>query len=217
MRKLRVVWRVATLTASVALAAGASAWRLAPEGEYKFACGNLHRLVLRFGRGQGGKSTCMNVCVSLCRRCLHRIDHVPGCDWRLQDDAFPGDVLLSVSAFPAHSNPVNWKGATIFPTLNRFSSVPVLATRLSDLRFSRSRDWSNVEIGAPQWLAMGTLLSPMALWTGFALRRRGRRRNRETDGHCLTCDYDLSGLPEPRCPECGTAFDAETFRAANRR
>ncbi len=32
--------------------------------------------------------------------------------------------------------------------------------------------------------------------------------------YCLTCDYDLRGLPEHRCPECGRAFDPshpETF------
>lgn len=31
---------------------------------------------------------------------------------------------------------------------------------------------------------------------------------------CLTCGYDLRGLPEPRCPECGRGFDpndAATF------
>ena len=27
-------------------------------------------------------------------------------------------------------------------------------------------------------------------------------------GHCKECDYDLTGLPEPRCPECGTEFEA---------
>ena len=26
-------------------------------------------------------------------------------------------------------------------------------------------------------------------------------------GRCRVCDYDLRGLPEPRCPECGTPFD----------
>lgn len=25
-------------------------------------------------------------------------------------------------------------------------------------------------------------------------------------GRCLGCGYDLRGLPQPRCPECGTAF-----------
>ena len=29
-------------------------------------------------------------------------------------------------------------------------------------------------------------------------------------GHCAVCGYNLRGLPEPRCPECGTAFNAET-------
>ncbi len=26
---------------------------------------------------------------------------------------------------------------------------------------------------------------------------------------CKECGYDLHGLPEPRCPECGTTFDPE--------
>jgi len=36
-----------------------------------------------------------------------------------------------------------------------------------------------------------------------------RRAIRPTDDlpRCSRCDYPLIGLPEPRCPECGTAFD----------
>ncbi|HZL33838.1 MAG TPA: hypothetical protein VFC78_00930 [Tepidisphaeraceae bacterium] len=34
-----------------------------------------------------------------------------------------------------------------------------------------------------------------------------RRRRREHSGLCVKCGYDLRGLPEPRCPECGRAFD----------
>ena len=26
---------------------------------------------------------------------------------------------------------------------------------------------------------------------------------------CLNCDYNLTGLTEPRCPECGQPFEAE--------
>src|SRR5262245_50529812 len=25
--------------------------------------------------------------------------------------------------------------------------------------------------------------------------------------HCLHCGYDVQGLPEPRCPECGCEFN----------
>ena len=31
---------------------------------------------------------------------------------------------------------------------------------------------------------------------------------------CAECGYDLQGLPENRCPECGTAFDPAQFDAA---
>jgi len=29
------------------------------------------------------------------------------------------------------------------------------------------------------------------------------------EGHCGNCGYDLKGLPDPRCPECGESFDPE--------
>ena len=36
-----------------------------------------------------------------------------------------------------------------------------------------------------------------------------------TDLYCSNCDYNLSGLHENRCPECGTTFDpAELLRLA---
>ncbi len=32
------------------------------------------------------------------------------------------------------------------------------------------------------------------------------RSRRKPPGHCLTCGYNLTGLTESRCPECGTGF-----------
>ncbi len=29
----------------------------------------------------------------------------------------------------------------------------------------------------------------------------------DDETHCLTCDYNLTGLTEPRCPECGQPFN----------
>ena len=34
-----------------------------------------------------------------------------------------------------------------------------------------------------------------------------RLRLRHKPGHCSKCGYDLTGLPDPRCPECGTEFE----------
>ncbi len=34
-----------------------------------------------------------------------------------------------------------------------------------------------------------------------------RRSRRLAAGYCRKCRYNLTGLPEPRCPECGTEFD----------
>jgi hypothetical protein len=36
--------------------------------------------------------------------------------------------------------------------------------------------------------------------------RREGRKLRRLQGRCEKCGYDLRGLPEPRCPECGTPF-----------
>jgi hypothetical protein len=51
-----------------------------------------------------------------------------------------------------------------------------------------------------RWVATGLPLCGVVWW-------RNRYRPVFPPGHCAKCGYNLRGLPEPRCPECGTPFD----------
>ena len=48
------------------------------------------------------------------------------------------------------------------------------------------------------------LVLPQALrWAWLKLRTRSRLSN----GLCIDCGYNLTGVTEPRCPECGQPFN----------
>ena len=49
------------------------------------------------------------------------------------------------------------------------------------------------------WVVTGLPLSGLVWW-------RNRFRPVYPPGHCAECGYNLRGLPQPRCPECGTPF-----------
>jgi hypothetical protein len=50
------------------------------------------------------------------------------------------------------------------------------------------------------WGVLAGLLS-VAVWA------RNRYWPLHVPGHCVNCGYNLRGLPEPRCPECGQPFE----------
>ena len=53
----------------------------------------------------------------------------------------------------------------------------------------------------PLWVPLLVLVIPTALlWW---------RDRRPPPGFCQVCGYNLTGLPEPRCPECSQPFDEE--------
>ena len=47
----------------------------------------------------------------------------------------------------------------------------------------------------------------LATYPNLVLIKTVRGRHRAKPGHCSKCGYHLTGLPEPRCPECGTEFE----------
>jgi hypothetical protein len=50
-------------------------------------------------------------------------------------------------------------------------------------------------------------LPALPIMTIVLTYRKVRRMERWRRGVCLRCEYDLRGLTEPRCPECGTPFE----------
>jgi uncharacterized paraquat-inducible protein A len=58
-------------------------------------------------------------------------------------------------------------------------------------------------VSAPILWLVGTVF----IWQETDAERKARLRNTNNDAIvCPTCGYNLTGLKEPRCPECGTQF-----------
>jgi hypothetical protein len=55
-------------------------------------------------------------------------------------------------------------------------------------------------VEAPLWACL-LLLLPAAIWLWWLDLRRPK------PGRCAACGYDLRGLQNARCPECGRPFD----------
>ena len=63
-----------------------------------------------------------------------------------------------------------------------------------------SRGWRTSECDVPLWLPFALLAAyPVIAFVRGPLRRYRRRKRNQ----CAHCGYNLTGLPEPRCPECG--------------
>jgi hypothetical protein len=77
----------------------------------------------------------------------------------------------------------------------------------------------------PQQLEVALQVLVFSAWWVFLIwffRREIQRRLRlqllqEGVPICIDCGYQLRGLTEPRCPECGKPFDAKLLDGMSRR
>jgi len=70
--------------------------------------------------------------------------------------------------------------------------------------FSRDLSFGDVNAVYATWTTWLVVYAVSFTIVTHLLRRRFVRR--WPAGYCATCGYDLRGLPERRCPECGKPF-----------
>ncbi len=130
-------------------------------------------------------------------------------DWHVGVDVLPGEMALRyfTADVPAGQAGPLWRksfaGVAIelervaFPTVTVAS--PMLAARQpqATLGFERS-------LVVRTWI-LALLLIAWPVWRLF--RGPARRARRAVAGCCRRCGYNLTGLTQPRCPECGGDID----------
>lgn len=105
-------------------------------------------------------------------------------------------------------------GGTKTPKLFSFDT-PVLTVSLSPIAIACGPTTTVTTYimftAAPAWIVtVGAWSCPLVCLIRGPLRRLRRRRR----GLCINCGYNLTGAPEPRCPECGTKTIAKIDSSA---
>ena len=72
---------------------------------------------------------------------------------------------------------------------------------------SKKSVFKDVILGFPIWVVCLGFLGLFVAPRDGPIRALHRRRKRKKLGLCLKCGYNLTGLTELRCPECGQEFE----------
>jgi len=104
------------------------------------------------------------------------------------------------------------------------AAKPSSSFSVSELRLGSfyARSVSNGQVnakggGIPFWAIVLLFIAwPATVLIRHIVRsiREVRREECRQRGECVQCGYNLQGLPEPRCPECGTPFEAKPEKPA---
>lgn len=133
----------------------------------------------------------------------------PGNVWTFGETLAIATILLGACV-------AGWRGLRWFESL----VLACVGAAFFDVWLPDSRDCIGMGMGGPpfDWYVRNYAL--FILVTGVscaglteaarAARKYTAHRARRNVGRCPTCRYDLRGLPEPRCPECGAFLDPDT-------
>jgi uncharacterized paraquat-inducible protein A len=112
---------------------------------------------------------------------------------------------------------VNWTEQRVYRTLVMTAVAAIVGCAMG-VAIAKVLDYSAVELGTCGGLLTGAVLwmiLTIVVWRETPAERAARLSRADADALvCPTCGYNLTGLREPRCPECGTQFTLNELYAA---
>jgi hypothetical protein len=109
---------------------------------------------------------------------------------------------------------VRWTAFRVFATVAAVVLAGVAGLMVTVLWEQMGPSFRTRFVG-PAWAIVLWLVSTVFIWRESVAERAARLGASGRDGIvCPTCGYNLTGLKEPRCPECGTQFTLDELLAS---